>query len=416
MLALSPGFQLGDSYALGLLFLGVVLFVAIGALSRQDERAYSASLFYLGLGGLASVGLSLIDVSRLDPVADYKILERATELALIIAVFGAGMAIERNITRRSKQVIALLVLVVMPLTIAVIAAFGVLVMGLSLAAAVLLGAVLAPTDPVLAGDVGLGPPGGDDQGEPRLSLHTEAGINDGLASPFVLLGIFLAERGGIGWLGEWALSDVIYAVGAAALIGVLSGRLIAASVVWLRARHLLLADLDGFFAPASALAIYGAVELLGAYGLLAVFAAGMSFRRYEFDHEVNRRVHHGGELAGRLLELAVLLLLGSMLTIEGLGLPGVAGWLLAPLLVLVIRPALVLGVTGRGFLDLRGRAFLAFFGVRGVAALFYAAVIVESGVLSEGETGKVVWTTIACVAVSIVVHGITATPLARRLT
>lgn len=415
MLALSPGFHLGDSYALGLLFLGVVLFVAISALSRQHERAYSASLFYLALGGLASVGLALFGLSRLDPVANYKILERAAELALVIAVFGAGLAVEQDIARRSKQVIAMLVLVVMPLTIVAIAAFGVMAMGLSLGAAVLLGAVLAPTDPVLAGDVGLGPPGDDDQGEPRLSLHTEAGINDGLASPFVLLGIFLAERGGIGWIGEWALSDVLYAVGVATLIGVVTGRPIAASVVWLRARRLLSAELDGFFAPATALAIYGAAELLGTYGLLAVFAAGISFRRYESDHEVNRRVHHGGEVAGRLLELAVLLLLGSMLTVEGLGLPGVAGWLLAPLLVFVIRPALVLGVTGRGFLDLRGRAFLAFFGVRGVAALFYAAVVVESGVLSEAEAGKVMWTTIACVSASIVVHGISATPLARRM-
>ncbi len=415
MLALSPGFHLGDSYALGLLFLGAVLFVAIGALSRQNERPYSASLFYLALGGVASVGLGLVEVPRLDPVTNHKILERVAELALIIAVFGAGLAVERDVARRSKWVIAMLVLVVMPLTIVAIAAFGVLAMGLSLGAAVLLGAILAPTDPVLAGDVGLGPPGGDDQGEPRLSLHTEAGINDGLASPFVLLGVFLAERGGLSWVGEWALSDVAYAIGVAVLLGVLAGRMIAASVVWMRARQLLSADLDGFFAPASALAVYGAAELLGTYGLLAVFAAGIAFRRYEFEHEVNRRVHHGGEIAGRFLELAVLLLLGSMVTIEGLGLPGVAGWLLAPLLVFVIRPALVFGVTDRRFLDLRGRAFLGFFGVRGVAALFYAAVVVESGVLSGAEAEKVVWTTIVCVVVSVVVHGISATPLARRM-
>ncbi len=415
MLALAPGFHLGGSYPVGLLFLGFALFVGIAALSRQNERPYSASVFYLLLGAIASVGLGLLGVVRLDPIADHAVVERVAELALVIAVFGAGLAVERHIARHSKVVIAVLLLVVMPLTIAAIAAFGVLAMGLPLGAALLLGAILAPTDPVLAGDVGLSPPGEPDQGEPRLSLHTEAGINDGLASPFVLVGLFVAERGGTSWLGEWVLSDVLYAVGVAVVLGVAAGWLIAASVARLRARELLAESLDGFFAPASALLVYGGAEVLGSYGLLAVFAAGIAFRRYEYEHEFNRRVHDGAEVAGRLLELAVLLMLGSMLTTTGLGVPGLSGWLLAPLIILILRPALVLAVTGRGFLDVRGRLFLAFFGVRGVAALFYAAIVADAGVLSHADTTKVVWTTIVCVAVSIIVHGISATPLTRRL-
>ena len=134
------------------------------------------------------------------------------------------------IAGRSKLVIAALLLVVMPLTIAAITAFGMLALGLPLSAALLLGAVLAPTDPVLAGDVGLGPPGAEDQGEPRLSLHTEAGINDGLASPFVIVGLFVATRAGTSWLGEWRLRDVLYAVGVALLIGVAAGWLIAVAI------------------------------------------------------------------------------------------------------------------------------------------------------------------------------------------
>ena len=265
--------------------------------------------------------------------------EHVTELALVIAVFGAGLAVEREISRRSKRVIAALLLVVMPLTIAAITAFGVVAMGLPFAAALLLGAILAPTDPVLAGDVGLGPPGGEDQGEPRLSLHTEAGINDGLASPFILLGLFVATRGGTGWLGTWVLDDVLYAVGVAILIGVAGGWGIAAAIQRLQAREILSRDLDGFFAPATALVVYGVAEELGTYGLLAVFAAGIAFRRHEFDHQINARIHHGAETAGRLLELAVLLLLGSTLTTTGLKAPGVAGWLLAPLIILILRPA-----------------------------------------------------------------------------
>ncbi len=412
---LAPGFRLGGNYPLGILFVGCVLFVGVAALSRQNERPYSASVFYLALGALASVGLGVLGVQRLGLISDRVVFERVTELALVIAVFGAGLAVEREIAGRSKRVIALLLLVVMPVTIAAITVFGVVAMGLPVAAALLLGAVLAPTDPVLAGDVGLGPPGGKDQGEPRLSLHTEAGINDGLGSPFVLIGLFVATRGGTGWLTEWMLADVLYAVGVALLIGAAGGWLIAAVIARLQARELLSQDLDGFFAPATALVVYGAAEALGTYGLLAAFAAGIAFRRHEFDHQINTRIHHGAETAGRLLELAVLLLLGSTLTTSGLRVPGVAGWLLAPVIILLVRPALVLAVTGRGFLDVRGRLFLGFFGVRGVAALYYASIVAASGDLSHADTTKVAWTTIVCVAVSITVHGITATPLTRRL-
>jgi NhaP-type Na+/H+ or K+/H+ antiporter len=186
--ALAPGFHLGGDYPLGVLFVGCVLFIGIAALSRQNDRPYSASVFYLSLGVLASVGLVVLGVGRLDLISDHVVFEHVTELALVIAVFSAGLAVEREISRRSKRVIAALLLVVMPLTIAAITAFGVIAMDLPFAAALLLGAILAPTDPVLAGDVGLGPPGGENQGEPRLSLHTEAGINDGLGSPFVLIG------------------------------------------------------------------------------------------------------------------------------------------------------------------------------------------------------------------------------------
>ncbi len=412
---LTPGFHLGGDYPVGLLFVGCVLFVGIAALSRQNDRPYSASVFYLALGGLASVGLGVLGIRRLDLIANHRVFEHVTELALVIAVFGAGLAVEREISRRSKRTIERLLLVVMPLTIAAITGFGVLAMGLPLSAALLLGAILAPTDPVLAGDVGLGPPGGESQGEPRLSLHTEAGINDGLGSPFVLIGLFVATRGGTGWLGTWALTDVLYAVGVAVLVGVTGGFGIAAAIQRLQAREMLSRELDGFFAPATALVIYGTAELLGAYGLLAVFAAGMAFRRHEFDHKINARIHHGAETAGRLLELAVLLLLGSTITTAGLAMPGVAGWLLAPLIILMIRPVLVLAVTGQRFLDLRGRLFLGFFGVRGVAALYYATIVAESGDLSHADTTKIVWTTIVCVAISITVHGITATPLTRRL-
>ena len=414
-LALAPGWGLGSLTAVGLLYLGLVILIGVAARSRQSERSFSASVFYVGLGALAAAGLSWLDVSPLDPEADHGVLERICELALVVAVFSAGLVIERTVRRRSWVSIATLLLVVMPLTIVAIAAFGMLAMCLSFGAALVLGAILAPTDPVLAGDVGLAGVGGEVYGEPRLSLHTEAGFNDGLASPFVVLGLLVAERGGTGWLAEWVLADLIYAAGLALAFGVVTGLGASWLATRLRAGGLLASHLDGFLALGIVLVIYGATEAGGGYGLLAVFAAGFAFRRHEFEHEVHHGVHVGAEVAGTSLELLVLLLLGSMLTLEGMEAPGVGGWLLAPLLILLIRPSLVLATAPPGLMDLGGKLFLGFFGVRGVAALFYAAVVVESGALERGEQHTVVWTTLVVVVVSIVVHGLSATPLTRRL-
>jgi sodium/hydrogen antiporter len=415
VLALAEGFHLGGLYVLGLLGLGVALFVAVGALSHQHEKAFSAAVFYIALGAVGAAVLSLLDVRPFDPVRDHALVERLTELALILAVFAAGLTVEREVRRRSVISISVLLLVVMPLTIALIAVFGRVAMGLSLGAAVVLGAVLAPTDPVLAGDVGLGPPGVEPQGEPRLSLHTEAAVNDGLAAPFVLLGLFMADRGGTAWVGEWLWADVLYAVAVAGVVGAAMGVGAAWLVTRARVRGLMDRTLDGFAALALVLVVYATSELLGSYGLLALFVAGITFRRYAFEHEVHRGVHRGADTAGTFLELLVLLLLGSMLTLDGLGAPGVAGWLLAPLLIVVIRPALVMATSGIGLASLGERVFLAFFGVRGVATLFYVAVVAESGAISAAETKTVVWTALVCVIVSIVVHGTSSTALTSLL-
>lgn len=414
-LALGPGFEAAEPYALGLLFLGLATFVAIGALSHEEERAWSATIIYLVLGVAAAAGLSVLDIAPLDPLKDDQLIQRVTELGLIVAIFAAGLSVEREVSRRKWLSTAMLLLIVMPATIGLIALFATQAMGLSIGAAIILGAMLAPTDPVLAGDVGLGAPGeNEDSGEPRFSLHTEAGINDSLAAPFVVLGLFVAEEGGTGWLGEWLAVDVAYSIVVAALIGAAAGYCIAAAMVRLRARRLLDHEFDQFAAVAAVLVVHGLTEALGGYGFAAVFVAGFAFRHYEFGHEVNKRVHDGAEDYGKLLELLVILGLGSMVTLDRLGEPGLAGWLLAPVLLLVIRPALVIPLADRTLMTVKERVFLGWFGVRGVATLFYGAVVVHSGVLDAGEMSTVFWTAAAVVMVSLVAHGISAAPLSRR--
>ncbi|MDP9187720.1 MAG: cation:proton antiporter [Actinomycetota bacterium] len=397
-----------------MIFCGIAVFAAIGALSHEHGRAFSASIIYLGLGAGAAVVIQLAGIDWVDPLSDESLIERLTELAVIIALFGAGLKLDRPLDRESWAGVTRLLVVAMPLTIAAVALFGTQVMGLSLAAAIVLGAMLAPTDPVLAGDIGVGPPGDEDEHDPNFSITGEAGLNDGLALPFLFLGLFIADEGGSGWLGEWLLADVVYAIGIAVAIGAVVGYGVGALAVNLRDRRLLATAFDAWLAIPTVLLLYGLTEVAGAYGFVAAFVGGVALRRYEHGHEYNRGIHDGAESVEKFGELAVVLLLGSMFTLDGLGAPGIAGWLLVPVLLLAIRPSAVAIAMLRSPAPDGERAFVAWFGVRGIGSLYYAAIAVGAGAIAADEIETIVWTVIACVAVSIVVHGATAAPLARR--
>jgi NhaP-type Na+/H+ or K+/H+ antiporter len=394
----------------------VALFAAIAALSFEHERPYSAAMVYAALGVVAGVGIQLTDVSWLDPFDDASTIRHIAEIALIVALFGAGLQIERPARWSQWRVVVLLLTFALPLTVAAVAAWGALGMGLSLGAAIALGAILAPTDPVLAGAIGLGPPGDTgSESDARFNLTAEAALNDSLASPFAILAVFVAVEGGSGWLGEWLLADVAYAVGVAALIGAGLGYGIGWLAVEMRERKLLSPELDGFVVIGAVLAVFGAAELVDSYGLLAVFIAGVAFRRYEFTHEYNRRVHDAAEVARNFSELAIILLLGTLVTTSLFDEPGIAALALVPLLLLLIRPALALLATIGAGIPRAERIVIAWFGAKGVAAVYYVMLLIELGALSGSEAETVFWTTVAVVLGSIFVHGATASALDRRL-
>ena len=422
--------------------MATVWFVITGALligfalagTVLKRMPVTPAMFYLAAGAwLGPWGAGLL---QLDAFDDAHMLERLTEIAVIISLFTAGLTLRLPWPDRRWQVAMLLAGVAMILTIAGIAAFAVAI-GLALPVALLLGAILAPTDPVLASDVQVIH---EHDAEPvRFSLTGEAGLNDGTAFPFVMLGLGLMglhDLGGYGW--RWWTLDLLWAVAAGLVVGTLCGAGIARLVIYLRREHKEAVGLDEFLALGLIALSYGIALLIGAYGFLAVFAAGLSVRRVEREHaEVtpSKAVKQAGltdeeqatnpgtapaymanavlafnEQLERLGELAVVVVVGAMLAgIERVE-PGL--WLVLVLFA-VIRPlstALTLLVTR---LSPTQRAFIGWFGVRGVGSIYYLAFV-----LTHGVAGPVARTlvdmTLVVVAASIVLHGVSVTPLMRR--
>jgi NhaP-type Na+/H+ or K+/H+ antiporter len=325
----------------------------------------------------------------------------------------------------------------MVLTIGGVAALAVAAVGLPLGAAVLLGAVLAPTDPVLASDVQVEH---EHDAEPvRFSLTGEAGLNDGTAFPFVMLGLGLLgahELGAYGW--RWLTVDVVWAVVAGLGVGALFGAGIGTLVIYLRRVHREAVGLDEFLALGLIALSYGVALLLHAYGFLAVFAAGLLVRRTERQHsdvaapadvsragstEEEQATHPDtapaymasavlgfNEQLERLGEMAVVLVVGAMLAdIEVRG-PGI---LLAVGLFVVIRPLATMLTLLRSPLSASQRAFIAWFGVRGVGSVYYLTYALTHGV-SAPAARVLADITMVVVAASIVLHGVSVTPLMRR--
>ncbi|WP_101788248.1 cation:proton antiporter [Nonomuraea indica] len=368
------------------------------------------------LGGMV-LFLLPFPVLEPDPVAHRAALEHITEICVVISLMGAGLALNRRVGLRRWSTTWRLLGWTMPLTIVAVAGAASWLLGWPLAAAVLLGAVLAPTDPVLASDVQVGEPvdaeNADD--EVRFSLTSEAGLNDGLAFPIVYAAIALATTGGAAWMGEWALIDVLYRVCAGVLGGMLIGKLLGRLFFHTRKANLRLAEhRDGFVALASTFLAYGLTELVHGYGFIAVFVTACTIRNAERSHGYNGILHGFIEQIERLLTAWLLLLLGGFIAVGGLAPLTWRGAVVALLLLLVIRPVTGWLAQAGGPAGPRERAVISVFGIRGIGSLYYLAFAL--GVADFGVPQEELWAVVAfAVLASIVLHGITATPVMTRL-
>lgn len=413
---------------------GLALVVAVLAPVLVRSIALSAPLVLLVLGMVIGL-MPLPEGWSLDPVAGRTVIEHVTEVAVLVSLMGVGLALDRPLSWRNWRSWSptwRLLLVAMPLTIGAVFLLGWGMLGVAAPMALLLGACLAPTDPVLAGDVQVDGPstGGsaeeaepDERDEVKFSLTSEAGLNDGLAFPFVYAAVYLVCRGPVAeWGVQWLAWDLVGKI----VVGVLVGALVGwglGRVSFRAADHRLrLAERgEPLLAVAALVLSYGATEVVGGYGFLGVFACGLALRSVERHHDHHRAMHQVIGYLERLLILVILLFLGMALTRTLLaGLDWRAG-VVAVALVFVIRPVaawLSLAVAARdtslaGGLLPAERAVAAFFGVRGVGSLYYLAY--AGGLVALPEESWL-WSTVAfTILLSVVVHGMASTPALRRL-
>ena len=386
--------------------IGGVIFAAywLPRLVFPRAAASSALLMIFGLVAYAVIpGMP----EALDPTASPRLWEVTSEIVVIVVLFATGLRIDNIGSYRLWQPTVRMLLIAMPLTIAAVAGLAWGLAGMTIAGAVLLGAVLAPTDPVLAGDVQVGPPLEGDEHPLRFTLTAEAGLNDGLAFPFVYLGLLIAAYGAdpSGWLFEWVMRDVFYRISVGAVMGAAVGWLLGRTLFSEWGSSAIEKSGPGVIALAAVLLCYGLVELAEGYGFIGAFVAGLACRRVQERHHFHRRLHTFSEAIEHALTAILLVLVGSTLP----ALWPALDWrhsVIGFSLILVIRPLAGWLALQRTALARNDRWIVSFFGVRGIGSIYYIAY--ASGHM-EFVNENQLWALVAyTVFASAVIHGITS--------
>ncbi|GAA1610180.1 MULTISPECIES: cation:proton antiporter [Kribbella] len=397
------------------LYLVAGLALLLGAvLPRLLARyAVSAPIAFLGAGLLLGFA---VDRTHLSPIAQPTLTKHLAALTVIVALMGVGLAIDRPISLLTWAVTWRLLFIAMPAGIAALAGVGWL-LGLAPATALLIAAVLAPTDPVLASDVQVeGPTTGEDaeldeDDEVRFALTSEAGLNDGMAAPFVYLAVFIATKNLSGW--QWVAWDVIGKSLIGTAIGFGAGWLLGRMTFSAPARSLRLSESrEPILALALTVGVYGLTQVLHGYGFIAVFVAALTLRSVESKHEFHGELHDFiGELE-HILTWGILLLLGAAVTAGLLKPLTLSGAAVGVLLVFVVRPLFGWLSLLRSGLRRSERWATATFGVRGVSSVYYLAAV---GASFRADLPWL-WATLGfTVILSVLVHGIASTPVMRFL-
>ena len=400
---------------IGWLVVGGLALLAMTVLpSILHRRPLSVPLLSVAIGfGIFEASDSLVGPRPLDSEFDSALIEYVTEFVVIVSLVGAGLRLERRPGLARWSSAWRLLGIAMVLTIVAVAVLGWWALGFTAASAILLGAVLAPTDPVLADEVQVPRPGESDQrDEVRFTLTAEAGLNDGLAFPFVYLAIAATTATVSGSLLEWTAYDVGYRIAVGAGAGWALGELIN-RFGRLTGEFFRNETSEGLFALGATILVYGLTEIVNGYGFLAVFVAALI--RGGHDHGYRRKAHDFAQQIESIVVAFVLLGFGALLSegiFDSLTWRGAA---IAVALVLIVRPlAGWLSLLGRP-MPQRERWAIAFFGIRGVGSLYYLAFAANHAPFDSAALSEV-WAIVSLtILISIAIHGVSVTPLLRRI-
>lgn len=423
------------SFALWSVIIGALLTLMALSGTLLKRLPLSTAMLYLGVGVvLGPLGWALLTPS---PVGHSAILERVTEAALLISLFASGLKLGLPLSNKHWRLPLRLAFLSMSVSVLLCVLIGTYVLGFSIGAAMLLGAIIAPTDPVLASEVQV--ENAEDRDRLRFSLTGEGALNDATAFPFVMLALGLLglhDLGTGGW--RWIAVDVLWAISAGLLIGTLFGTLIGKLVVYLRSHHKESIGLDEFLALGLIGLAYGVAILAHASGFLAVLAAGLALQRVKerelvkgapveisvaLDNQeaqeaiatdpqhasayMMQAVRGFNEQLERIAEVAVVLVTGAMLAFSHVS-ASTAGFVL--LFFVVVRPVSVwLGLLGAP-VSRDQRVLISWFGIRGIGSIYYLMYAINHD-MPQGLAETVIAITLATVTVSIVLHGISMTPL-----
>lgn len=404
---------------------GLGLMAAVAAERWLADRWLSLPIIYVLLGwGIFSLPLDLPNINPAADGFDAETLEYVTEFIVIASLMGAGLALDRPVNWPNWRQVWPLLVVAMPLCIAGVALLGWWVLGLPVATALLLGAAMAPTDPVLASSVSVGPPGDNKRHDVRFSLTTEAGLNDGLAFPFVYLAIGAVGMTALGtWTLEWFAIDFVWRILAGTVMGVVIGR-IGAWYVFEReadgdeaeiegrkeSEH---SSAEGLIVLGTLLLAYGAAEFVQGYGFLAVFVAAVTARQHENRSRYHKKSHHFIEQVEKIVLVAVLFGFGAMLASGVMDVLTWEGALIGLALIFIIRPLSGVLAQSQSPLPWRGKLAVAFLGIRGMGSIYYLAYGQNS---AEFEQLGMVWAVASfTILASIIIHGITASGIMKHL-
>jgi sodium/hydrogen antiporter len=395
-----------DSYIVVITIIGLAALSMAWVPAMIEKSFLSYPIIYL-LIGVIIYSLPL-ELPFPDPLWHEDYAVHLTELSVIVSLMATGLKIRRRFSWKNWKIPLQLVSVTMLLSIGILAFLGWWWLGLAPAAAVLLGAVMAPTDPVLAEQVQVGPPDDAEEDDVRFSLTAEAGFNDGSAFPFVWLAIAMAVGAstGEGWFTEWVLWDLVYKVIMGVAIGYGLGRGLAYIIFYLPKGTAFPETRDGFVALSATLVTYGLTEMAHGYGFVAVFVAALTMSSYEEGHEYHTEMHDFVTQIERILMVILLMLFGGSLVTGLLDHLTWNGALLGLAFLFIIRPLTAYIAIYKDHCSTREKVAISFFGIRGIGSFFYLAFAFNEANFADADG---LWSIVGfIVMVSIVLHGVTA--------